>query len=59
MPPPVAERNVELMRLRTHLTGLPSLEELTAKRPDIPGLVTFLEERSLHSIARLYQEVWN
>ena len=51
----VVERNVELMRLRTHLTGLPSLEELTAKRPDIPGLVTFLEERSLHSIARLYQ----
>lgn len=52
---PSVERNVQLMRLRTNIPDLPAMDDLTAKRPDIPGLLNFLEERGLHSIAKLYQ----
>lgn len=49
-------RNVELMRLRTDLPALPDLEQLTARRPDIPALIAFLDGRGLQSIARLYRD---
>ena len=51
------ERNVELMRLRTDLPDLPAVDQLASRRPDLPGLVRFLEERDLHSVAKLYQEM--
>ena len=51
------ERNVELMRLRTDLPDLPAVDQLASRRPDVPGLVRFLEERDLHSVAKLYQEM--
>ena len=54
---PAVERNIELMRLRTNIPDLPSVESLTAKRPDIPALVKFLEGLGLHSVARLYHDM--
>lgn len=54
---PTVERNVSLMRLKTDLSAMPRVEELSARRPDLDGLVRFLEDRELNSVAKLYREM--
>lgn len=52
----VVERNQSLMRLRTDLPNLPSLDALRTRRPEYAALVNFLEARDLNSLARAYRE---
>ncbi len=54
---PVVDRNVQLMRLRTDLAGLPALDQLASRRPRIAELVSFLEAYDLESLAKTYREV--
>ena len=53
---PVVERNVQLMRLNTDLGGLPDVDQLANRRPNVPELVGFLEEHDLESLAKVYRE---
>ena len=50
------ERNQVLMRLRTDLPDLPTLDDLLARRPQFGPLADFLEARDLHALSRAYRE---
>ncbi len=47
-----ARRNLRLMRLQLDLPGLPALEELRQRRPEISRLLAFCQAYDLHGLAR-------